>query len=306
MFLKKYYHLMTLLSLYIDGQNEIVIGKVFKKAGWKRSEFVVSTKIFWGGPGVNQRGLSRKHIIEGLQASLERMQLDYVDLIFAHRPDPLTPMEEIVRAFNHVINQGKAFYWGTSEWSAQQIQEAHMVAKALNLIGPIMEQPEYNMITRERFEKEYHGLFELYKMGTTVWSPLAGGMLTGKYLNKNLQEGRYIPNNPKMTEGEKSLIKNIGEKWFTGEEGARRMEIIRRLDLYAKEKLQCSTAQLALAWVLRNPNVSSAIVGATKVNQIEENVLALTILPKLTDSVMKDIEAILKNRPVLVQDFREW
>jgi voltage-dependent potassium channel beta subunit len=293
------------LFVFLAGQSEIVFGKVFKKAGWKRSEFIVSTKIYWGGPGVNQRGLSRKHIIEGVQGALERMQLDYVDLVYAHRPDKSTPMEEIVRAFNHVIDQGKAFYWGTSEWTAQQIQEAHMVANRLHLIPPLMEQPEYNMLHRDRFEAEYDALYRLYNMGTTVWSPLAGGMLTGKYLDIKPSEGRFIAD-PKRSEGEKSMIQNIGQKWFAGEEGARRMNILRQLATYAKEKLGCSMVQLALAWVLRNPHVSTAIIGATKISQIEENVAALHLLPKLTDTVMEEIEAILNNRPTPPIDFREW
>lgn len=281
-----------------------MFGKVFKKAGWKRSEFVVSTKIFWGGPGVNQVGLSRKHIIEGVQDAIERMQLDYVDLVFAHRPDPSTPMEEIVRAFNHVINQGKAFYWGTSEWTAQQIQEAHMIAHTLHLIAPLMEQPEYNMLKRDRFENEYDILYGLYKMGTTVWSPLAGGMLTGKYLDSNPNEGRFILD-PKRSEGEKNMIQNIGEKWFSGDEGQQRKIILRQLVSYAKEKLGCSMAQLALAWVLRNTNVSTAIIGASKIHQLEENVAALAIIPKLTDVVMQDIDIILKNRPTPDRNYRD-
>ena len=254
---------------------------------------------------MNQRGLSRKHIIEGVQCALERMQLDYVDLVFAHRPDPSTPMEEIVRAFNHVIHQGKAFYWGTSEWTAQQIQEAHMIADKLHLIPPLMEQPEYNMLHRDRFEVEYAPLYRLYNMGTTVWSPLAGGMLTGKYLDIKPTEGRFVPN-PQRTEGEKGMIQSVGQKWFSGEEGARRMTILRQLANYAKEKLGCSMAQLALAWVLRNPHVSTAMIGATKASQIEENVSALTIVPKLTHAVMKDIEAILNNLPASAIDYREW
>jgi voltage-dependent potassium channel beta subunit len=166
---------------YAGGEAEIVMGKVIKRAGWKRSDLVLSTKIFWGGSGPNDKGLSRKHIVEGVDAALQRLQTDYVDLVFAHRPDIHTPIEETVRAFNHVINQGKAFYWGTSEWSASQIMEAYAVARREHLIPPQMEQPQYNMFHRERVESEYAHLFDEIGLGTTIWSPLASGLLTGKY-----------------------------------------------------------------------------------------------------------------------------
>jgi voltage-dependent potassium channel beta subunit len=291
-------------SIHIAGESEILFGKVFKKGGWPRSEFVVSTKIFWGGSGVNQRGLSRKHILEGTQKALERLQLDYVDLIFAHRPDPQTPIEEIVRAFNHLIHHGKALYWGTSEWSAQQIQEAYMVAKQLGLIPPVMEQPQYNMFHRERFETEYYPLYQSpYKMGTTVWSPLAGGILTGKYLEE-VKEGRYAITEQRP-DYEKVMIQNFAKKYFlTGEQATRRVEILRKLVAYAKNKLGCSMAQLALSWILHNKNVSTAIIGATSVKQLEENITSLQVLPKLSDEIMSEIERILENTPTpWVTDF---
>ena len=172
---------------YADGEAEIVMGNVIKRTGWKRSDLVVSTKIFWGGKGPNDSGLSRKHIIEGTNASLKRLQMDYVDLIFCHRPDKDTPIEETVWAMNHVINQGKSFYWGTSEWSAQQIMEAYSIARRENLVPPTMEQPQYNMFHRERVENEYRRLYREIGLGTTIWSPLASGLLTGKY-NEGIPE----------------------------------------------------------------------------------------------------------------------
>ncbi len=170
-------------EVYNDGNAEIIMGEVIKKTGWKQHDLVLSTKIFWGGDGPNLQGLSRKHIIEGMDASLKRMGVEYVDLVFAHRPDLHTPIEETVRAFNHLINQGKAFYWGTSEWSAQQIMEAYGFARQEHLIPPLMEQPQYNMFHRDRVEAEYHRLYKEIGLGTTIWSPLASGLLSGKYNN---------------------------------------------------------------------------------------------------------------------------
>jgi voltage-dependent potassium channel beta subunit len=176
---------------YSNGDSERAIGEVLKKFNWKRSSLVISTKIYWGGDGPNDRGLSRKHLIEGLNASLDRLGLDYVDLVFAHRPDDDTPMEEVVRAFNWLIEKGKAFYWGTSEWSAEQLSDAWTVAERLGLIGPVMEQPQYNMFCRDRFEQEYAPLYVKRKLGTTIWSPLAGGLLTGKYNKEIPADSRF-------------------------------------------------------------------------------------------------------------------
>ncbi|RUO97015.1 NADP-dependent oxidoreductase domain-containing protein, partial [Jimgerdemannia flammicorona] len=206
---------------YAGGQSEIDMGLAIQKNGWKRSDLVISTKIFWGGKGPNDRGLSRKHIIEGLQASLKRLQLDYVDLVYAHRPDPDTPMEEIVRAFNFVIDRGMAFYWGTSEWSAQQITMAHTVAQRLGLMGPLMEQPQYNMFHRERFEKEYAPLFATFGMGTTVWSPLAGGILTGKY-----NDG--IPPDSRLALADSPMMSRL-RAGLASEEGRRKVEKVKML-----------------------------------------------------------------------------
>jgi voltage-dependent potassium channel beta subunit len=277
---------------YAEGRSEIAMGKALKRAGWKRSDVVLSTKIFWGGDGVNDMGLSRKHIVEGLQASLARMQLDYVDLVFCHRPDKRTPIEETVRAMNFVIDQGWAFYWGTSEWSAQEIMEAHAIARREQLIPPLMEQPEYNMFARERFEKEYARLYTEVGLGTTIFSPLASGLLTGKY-------NAGIPAGTRMTLPGYEWLRERLEK----EETKKNLEKVRQLMPVAAE-LGCSLAQLALAWCLKNPNVSTVITGASKVSQVTENMKALDVASKLTPAVLDRIEQILNNKPKLVGDFR--
>ncbi|KAI8854871.1 NADP-dependent oxidoreductase domain-containing protein [Chytridium lagenaria] len=265
-------------EVYAAGKSEIVMGKAIKQGNWPRSSYVISTKIYWGGEGVNERGLSRKHIIEGTKAALDRLQLDYVDLIFAHRPDALTPMEEI----------GWAFYWGTSEWSAEQISDAWRVADKLGLIGPLMEQPQYNMFHRERFEVEYKPLYEKYGLGTTIWSPLASGVLSGKYNDQ-------IPDGSRLSMTDNAIMARI-RAGLESEEGRKKIETVRALDPIAKE-LGCTLAQLALAWCAKNPNVSTVITGASKVSQVVENVKALEVLPKLTDEVMEKIEKILANKP---------
>lgn len=277
---------------YASGNAEIVMGKVIKKAGWKRSDLVISTKIFWGGDGPNDRGLSRKHIVEGTRASLARLQMDYVDLIFCHRPDPHTPIEETVRAMNFVIDQGWAFYWGTSEWSAAQIMEAYAIARRLNLVPPLMEQPQYNMFHRERVEKEYALLYDHIGLGTTVWSPLASGLLTGKY-NEGIPEGTRL-----TLPGYEWLLEN-----FKREETQANLEKVRRLAPVAQE-LGCSLAQLALAWCLKNPHVSTVITGASRPEQVVENMQALSIVEKLTPEVMERLETILDNKPKPEQDYR--
>ena len=277
---------------YAGGQAEIVMGNVIKKAGWKRSDLVISTKIFWGGDGPNDSGLSRKHILEGTDAALGRLQMDYVDLIFCHRPDLHTPIEETVWAMNHVINQGKAFYWGTSEWSAQQIMQAYAIARREHLIPPLMEQPQYHMFHRERVEVEYAHLYKEIGLGTTIWSPLASGILTGKY-------------NQGMPEGTRATLE--GYEWlrkiFENEEAQRRIKKV-GLMMPIAEELGCSMAQLALAWLLKNPNVSTVITGASRAEQVTENMKALEVVDKLTDDVMQRIEGILDNKPEAEQDFR--
>jgi voltage-dependent potassium channel beta subunit len=277
---------------YNSGKAEEIMGEVIQRRGWARKDLVLSTKIFWGGDGPNDRGLSRKHILEGIDASLERMQQDYVDLLYAHRPDIHTPIEETVRAMNQVIRDGKAFYWGTSEWSAEQIRAAHGIARRERLIPPLMEQPEYNMFDRERFEREYQLLYRDYGMGTTTWSPLASGLLTGKY-----NDG--IP--------EDSRANLEGYEWlkerFTSEGAQEKIEKVTQLVPIA-EKVGCSMPQLALAWCLKNPHVSTVITGASKPYQVEENMKAIEYVDQLTPEVMQEIEEILDNNPGSQPDFR--
>jgi voltage-dependent potassium channel beta subunit len=249
---------------YASGEAEVVMGNVIRRAGWKRSDLVISTKIFWGGQGPNDRGLSRKHIIEGVNAALARLQLDYVDLVFCHRPDPDTPIEETVRAMNWLIDQGKAFYWGTSEWSAEDITKAAMIARQEHLVAPQMEQPEYNMFHRDRVEREYARLYDEIGLGTTIWSPLASGLLTGKYDDGCPPETR---------------ASQPGMEWLrellVGEAAEQNLEKVRQLKAIAEE-IGCTRAQLALAWCLRNPNVSTVITGASRPEQVANHRQART------------------------------
>jgi len=264
------------------------MGQAFEELEIPRHSLVVSTKIFWGGKGVNDRGLSRKHIIEGLNESLERLQMDYVDIVFAHRPDSTVPMEEVARAFNYVIENGKAFYWGTSEWSARQIEEAHHVASKLGLIAPIADQCQYNCFHRQRFEVEYKPLYEKYKYGTTIFSPLASGLLTGKY-NDGIPEGSRFAHN-------KDFFKNtIGS--LNEQEGMAKINKVKELTELAKKEFDCSPATLALAWAAKNPHTSTVILGASKPAQLAENLKALEVLPKLTDEIYNKINTILNNDP---------
>lgn len=277
---------------YTDGKAETVLGKLIKKAGWKRTDLVISTKIFWGGQGPNDRGLSRKHIIEGTDASLARLQMDYVDLIYCHRPDIHTPIEETVRAMSHLVDRGKAFYWGTSEWSALQIAEAHGIARREHLNPPTMEQPQYNMFYRDRVEKEYKTLYRDYGLGLTTYSPLACGLLTGKY-------------NDGVPEGTRASLQ--GYEWlrhlFEGDRAEQNIEKTRALTALAAD-LGISTAQLALLWCLKNPNVSSVITGASKPDQVTENMKVLEEIEKLTPPVLDRIENILDNKPSPEENFR--
>ncbi len=277
---------------YAAGRAETVLGLSLKRAGWKRSDLVISTKIFWGGHGPNDRGLSRKHIIEGTQASLARLQLDYVDLIYCHRPDIHTPLEETVRAMNHLIHLGKAFYWGTSEWSRAEIIAAHAIARQEHLIPPTMEQPQYNMFHRYRVESEYTPLYHQFGLGTTTFSPLAGGILTGKY-------------NHNMPENTRASLP--GYQWlrprFTDNEAKTKIKITGRLMPLAEE-LGLTLSQLALAWCLKNPNVSSIITGASQPEHVSENMKAIETKDKLTPNIMTQIEKILGNKPKPDEDFR--
>lgn len=266
------------------------MGQALKELDWPRDEYVLITKIFFGTgrKEPNTRGLSRKHVIEGLKSSLARLQTPYVDVVFAHRPDVGTPLLEIVEAFTQAIrNLNLAYYWGTSEWSAQQIAEATRLAEKHNLIAPIAEQPQYNAFHRERFEVEFKPLFDQFSYGTTIWSPLASGLLTGKY-NDGIPEGSRFATNTAFFE---NTIKSLQT-----DEGKAKIEKVKKLTKIA-EKLGANTSQLALAWAASNPNVSTVILGATKIEQINDNIKALAILDKLTPEIKEEIEAVLDNKP---------
>jgi len=279
---------------YAKGQSELEMGRVIKELGLRRTDLVITTKLFWGlRNGPNDMGLSRKHIVEGTKESLQRLQLDYVDVIFAHRPDHTVGMEEIVRAFNFVIDQGWAFYWATSEWSAREIEEAHHVATKLNLVAPIAEQCKHNMFHRDRPEKEYHGLYKKYELGTTVFSALEGGLLTGKY-NNGIPEGSRFATHQMF----KSKVDTLQQ-----EEGLAQIEKVKELTKLAESELDCSVAALALAWVAINPNTSTVILGASKPEQVTENLKALEVIPKLTPAILEKIEKILENKPEPVGTF---
>ncbi len=270
---------------YEAGESEKIMGDAINALGLPRDTFAVSSKVFWGGDKPTQLGLSAKHVRDACDAALKRLKVEYLDLYFCHRPDVDTPVEETVRAMHHLVQQGKVMYWGTSEWSAQQITEAHAVARREHLTPPTMEQPQYNMFHRDRFEAEYRPLFEQYGMGTTIWSPLASGILTGKYLNG-------IPDDSRM---------NLpGYEWLKeslmSEEGQAKLEKVRQLKPLAEE-LDISLTHLALGWCLKNPNVSTVILGASRLSQLQDNLRTLDILDKMDDDVMERIEHILGNTP---------
>ena len=271
-------------EIYSRGKSEIVMGKVLKKMGWSRDTFVVSSKVFWGGDKPNQTGLSRKHVFEACHAALKRLQVDYLDLYFCHRPDKNTPVEETVRAMNDLIQQGKVLYWGTSEWSAQEIQEAYGIARQYGLIPPTMEQPQYNMLHRERVEVEYYKLYREIGMGTTVWSPLASGVLSGKY-----NDGF-----PKDTRLSIEGLDWLKDRVYREEN----LEKVRSLTSLAKE-LGMSMSGLALCWVLKNENVSTAITGASKLVHLEQNIQSLKKKSLITSDVSDKIESILGNKPAM-------
>jgi voltage-dependent potassium channel beta subunit len=278
---------------YEAGTSEIIMGKVLKKAEWKRTDLVLSTKIFWGGEGPNDKGLSFKHIKEGTEASLKRMQTEYVDLLFCHRPDIHTPIEETVWAMNQMITEGKALYWGTSEWSAYQIRKAYDFARQEHLRPPLMEQPQYNMFNRENVEHELAPLYKDIGLGTTVWSPLASGLLTGKY-NDGVPEGSRL-NMEKYSWLRKSLLES--------DHGKIMLEKVKKLVPIANG-LGISMPQLALAWCLKNPNVSTVITGASNVKQVEQNMKTMDMLDQVDDGVMAAIEEVLDNKPAAEKDFR--
>ena len=260
---------------YASGDSEVLMGKVLNKLNWTRDTYIVSSKVFWGGELPTQRGLSKKHIHDACNAALKRLQVDYLDLFFCHRPDPDTPISETVYAMNDLIHQGKILYWGTSEWSAEEIKESFKCAKKFNLRGPTMEQPQYNLLFRDRFEKEYKDIFKKYKIGTTIWSPLASGLLTGKY-----NDG--IPT--------KSRFKVKGYEWLADSMDKIDFNKIKKVNLLAK-KLGIKSSQLAILWCLKNKNVSSVILGASKLSQLKENLDSIKSYDLITDEILKEINS---------------
>lgn len=273
-------------EIYAAGRSEIVMGNILKKKDWARSSYCISSKVFFGyeDKKPNQTGLSRKHIMEGCHAALKRLQVDYIDLFFCHRPDKNTPIEETVWAMNHLIQQGKILYWGTSEWANDEIMAAFVFAERNSLIGPTMEQPQYNMFERTKLEKDYLLLFRDFGLGTTIWSPLASGLLSGKY-------NSGIPHDNRLhIEGMEWLKeRSLGEP--------SKLDKTRALTKLAEE-LGTSIAKLAIAWTIRNPHVSTTILGASKKEQLTENLKALEVVPLLTHEVIEKIEIILNNKPV--------
>lgn len=270
---------------YAAGESEVLMGRALKKLGWSRDSYCVSSKVFWGGKLPTQRGLSKKHVHDCCHAALRRLQVETLDLYFCHRPDLDTPIEETVRAMNDLIAQGKVLYWGTSEWRADEIAEAHGIARALGLAGPTMEQPQYNLFEREKVEREYQRLYDAFGLGTTTWSPLASGILSGKY-----EKG--IPKGSRMTLPGYEWLKQRLES----DDGRARVTKTRELAGVARD-LGASVAQLAIAWCLVNPRVSTVILGATRPEQLRENLAALELVPRLDARVLERIEAIVANRP---------
>ena len=266
-------------EVYAAGKSEEIMGEALAKSGWPRVRYIVSTKFFWGiTDGPNEKAtLNRKYLMNAIDGSLKRLKLDYVDLVYCHRSDPNTPIEETVWAMHDMIERGKALYWGTSEWSAADIVAAWQVAERHHLRKPVVEQPEYNLFHRRRVEGEYARLYEDIGIGLTTWSPLASGLLTGKYRNGVPADSRGAI--PRM----KFLLDDLTDK--------AKNEAVARLDGVAKE-LGCTLAQLAIAWCARNPNVSTVITGASRVSQVEENLKAADVIAKLTASVMERIDAI--------------
>jgi voltage-dependent potassium channel beta subunit len=274
-------------EIYSRGKSELVMGEILKKKAWPRSSYCVSSKVYFGYEDgkPNQTGLSRKHIVEGCHAALKRLQVDYLDLFFCHRPDKNTPIEETVWAMNTLIQQGKILYWGTSEWANDEIMQAFVFAERNRLIGPTMEQPQYNMFERTKIEKDYLLLFRDFGLGTTIWSPLASGLLSGKY-----SDGMPTDNRLHIEGMDWLKERTLGDN--------SRIEKTKQLTIVAKE-LGTSLAKLSIAWCVKNPNVSTAILGASKPEQLKETITSLEVLPLLTAEVCEKIESILQNKPVL-------
>lgn len=272
-------------EIYARGQSELVMGRALKNLKASRSSYMVSSKVFFGYEDnkPNQRGLSRKHIIEGCHGALNRLDVEYIDLFFCHRPDKNTPILETVQAMNTLIQQGKILYWGTSEWSAQEILQAHLEAERYHLIAPVMEQCKYNLFERRKMEDDYLHIFKYQGMGTTIWSPLSSGVLSGKYLG----------------EAGDTRLSMQGMDWLRERNiTPERLEKVRQLKVIS-DGLGVSLAQMAIAWCLKNPNVSTAILGASKTEQLEDNLRALDIMENLTPEVLEHIETIMCNKPVL-------
>jgi len=275
-------------EVYAHGESERMMGRILKNSGWDRDSYCVSSKVFFGWRGEKnkptQKGLHRKHIIEACHQALNRLEVDYLDFYFCHRPDKQTPILETVIAMNTLITQGKILYWGTSEWSATEIMEAWRVATEYRIIGPSMEQPQYNLFEREKMEAEYTGLFQWHGLGTTIWSPLASGLLSGKYLNG-------IPEGSRMAS---QGMEWLSERWLVQD----KLEKVRKLAAIAAD-MGISLSQLSIAWCLMNPHVSTVILGATRGEQLKENLQAISAMEYLTSDRMEQIEQIMQNKPKL-------
>ena len=267
---------------YASGRSEMIMGDAIKNLGWSRDSFIVSSKVFWGGNKPTQQGLSHKHVLDACENALKRLHLDYLDLYFCHRPDPDTPIEETVRAMHTLIMQGKICYWGTSEWSASDIQEAYDIARKLNLTPPSMEQPEYNMFARDKMEDEYLGLFKEEGLGTTIWSPLCSGLLTGKYMDS-------MPSNTRTSLENYKFIKDN----FQSDEYGHRHDKVKELYTLS-EDVGIPLVNMALCWCLKNQNVSTVILGASKKEQLKQNLESLNFVERLDDVLMEKIDTILK------------
>jgi voltage-dependent potassium channel beta subunit len=271
---------------YAAGESERVMGEAFRELGWKRHEYIVSTKLYWGLHNVpNMRyTLNRKYLSQAIDGSLERFGLDFVDLVYCHRPDPKTPIEETVWAMSDMVTQGKALYWGTSEWSADEIRSAYDIADKHHLHKPLMEQPEYNLLHRDRVEKEYKRLYEDIGLGTTIWSPLASGLLTGKYLHG-------IPEGSRATLPGYEWLKEM----LTDETRNKKVAELKEI----ADDLEVSLAQFSLAWCAANPNVSTVITGASNAEQVRENMTALDVLPLLTPEIMERVDRVAPAGPAV-------
>lgn len=266
-------------EVYAGGKSEEVMGAALKKLGWRRGSYLVSTKFYWGlHSGPNERNtLNRKRLMEAIDGSLKRFGLEYIDLVYCHRADPETPIEETVRAMNDMVVQGKAQYWGTSEWAADEIRAAWHIADKYGWHKPVVEQPQYNILWRDRVENEYQRLYDDIGLGLTTWSPLASGMLTGKY-------------NDGIPAGSRGALK--GYEWIQDSLTDKvKIEQVKRLIPIA-DKLGCTPAQFAIAWAAKNPHVSTVITGASRLEQVHENLKALDVLPKLNDEIMAQVDAI--------------